>query len=224
MRKAGWFPLSRGKEIYLAVQRDANSVWSSGCSTSLGERIEMKKVFGLLLMLWMVLAAAVSARCPTFRAFETWDSTTASLLGPFLMHALCISHCFWPDNVRVFASMDQDRKRFAWGVGLAWLPLVLLAGLGLFSALRGVSQEKATGLAAVAGGFAEALATFGLLAFVGCQVAAIVLLGRAVKREQWGRSMVAVIAIVSSAGILALTALATWWLWHIQGMGAVPAG
>jgi hypothetical protein len=120
--------------------------------------------------------------------------------------------------------MDQDRKRFAWGVGLAWLPLVLLAGPGLFSALRGVSQEKATGLAAVAGGFAEALATFGLLAFVGCQVAAIVLLGRAVKREQWGRSMVAVISIVSSAGILALTALATWWLWHIQGMGAVPAG
>jgi hypothetical protein len=54
----------------------------------------MKKVFGLLLTLWMVLAAAVSARCPTFRAFETWDSTTPSLLGSFLMHALCISHCF----------------------------------------------------------------------------------------------------------------------------------
>jgi hypothetical protein len=121
--------------------------------------------------------------------------------------------------------MEQDRKRFAWGVGLAWLPLLLLAGPGLLNGFRGgFSQEKATGLAAVAGGFAEALATFGLLAFVVCQVAAIVLLARAVKREQWGRSMVAVISIVCSAGILALTALATWWLWHVQGMGVVPAG
>jgi hypothetical protein len=119
--------------------------------------------------------------------------------------------------------MDQDRKRFAWGVGLAWLPLLTLVP-GLFSAFRGVSQEKATGLAAVAGGFAEALATFGLMMFVLCQVAAIVLLARAVKREQWGRSMVAVISIVCSTGILALTALATWWLWHVQEMGVVPAG
>jgi hypothetical protein len=118
--------------------------------------------------------------------------------------------------------MDQDRKFFAWGVGLAWLPLLLLVP-SLFSAFRGVSQEKATGLAAVAGGFAEALATFGLLAFVVCQIAAIVLLARAVKRERWGRSMVAVISIVWSTGILALTALATWWLWHVRGMVA-PSG
>src|SRR5437899_12068045 len=67
-------------------------------------------------------------------------------------------HCFYSGNVRGCASMDQDRKRFAWGVGLAWLPLLSLVP-GLFSAFRGVSQEKATGLAAVAGGLAEALAT-----------------------------------------------------------------
>ena len=113
--------------------------------------------------------------------------------------------------------MDQNRKRFAWGVGLAWLPLVLLVGPVFFSAFRGVSQEKATGLAAVAGGYAEALATFGLLAFIVCQVAAIVLLGSGVKREQWGRSLVAVISIVCCTGILALTGLATWWLWHMRG-------
>lgn len=119
--------------------------------------------------------------------------------------------------------MDQERKRFAWGVGLAWLPLLLLVP-GLVSAFRGVSQEKATGLAAVAGGFAEAMATFGLLMFVACQIAAIALLVRAIKREQWGRSMVAAISIVFSAGILTLTAFATWWLWHVHGTGVVPSG
>jgi hypothetical protein len=91
-----------------------------------------------------------------------------------------------------------------------------LLGPGLFSAFRGVSQEKATGLAAVAGGFAEALMTFGLVAFVVCQVAAIVLLARGVRRDQWGQSMAAVVSIVCSVGILALMALAMWWLWHVR--------
>ena len=87
----------------------------------------------------------------------------------------------------------------------------------MVNAFRGVSQEKATGLAAVAGGFAEALAIFGLIAFVACQVAAIVLLARGMRREAWGRSMVALVSIVCSVGILALTALGTWWLWHVRG-------
>jgi hypothetical protein len=113
--------------------------------------------------------------------------------------------------------MDPEKKRFAWGVGLAWVPVLLAFGPALFNAFRGISQEKATGLAAVAGGLAEALVTFGLMSFVVCQVAAIVLLARGVKREAWGRSMVAVVSIVSSVGILALTALATWWLWHVRG-------
>jgi hypothetical protein len=112
--------------------------------------------------------------------------------------------------------MEQEKKRFAWGVGLAWVP-VLLLGPGLFNVLRRVSMEKATGVAAIAGGFAEALATFGLVAFVVCQVAAIVLLARGMRREDWGRSMVAVVSIVSSVGILALTTLATWWLWLVRG-------
>jgi uncharacterized MAPEG superfamily protein len=113
--------------------------------------------------------------------------------------------------------MDQDQKRFAWGVGLAWLPVLLGVVPALVNAFRGVSQEKATGLAAVAGGFAEALAIYGLIAFVACQVAAIVLLARGMRREAWGRSMVALVSIVCSVGILALTALGTWWLWHVRG-------
>jgi glucan phosphoethanolaminetransferase (alkaline phosphatase superfamily) len=113
--------------------------------------------------------------------------------------------------------MDPDKKRFAWGVGLAWVPVLVAVVPGVFSAFRGVSQEKATGLAAVAGGYAESLATFGLVAFVLCQVAAIVLLARAIRREQWGRSMVAVVSIVCSIVILSVTAFMTYWLWHLRG-------
>ena len=119
--------------------------------------------------------------------------------------------------------MDQDKKRFVWGLGLAWVPLLLTIGPSMFSAFRGISQERATGLAAVAGGFAEAFMTFGFLAFVVCQVTAIVLLARGIKREAWGRSMVAVVSVVCSAGILALTALTAWWWWHIQRL-VPPSG
>ncbi|PYX35765.1 MAG: hypothetical protein DMG81_17385 [Acidobacteria bacterium] len=112
--------------------------------------------------------------------------------------------------------MDLEKKRFAWGVGLAWLPIVLVIGQVFFYGFRGISQEKATGLAAVAGGFAEALTTFGLLSFVVCEVWAIVLLLRVVKREQWSRSMFAVVSIVCSVGFLLLTVLMFWWLWHVR--------
>ena len=94
--------------------------------------------------------------------------------------------------------MDPDKKRFAWGLGLAWVPVVVAVVPSFVSAFRGIGQEKATGLAAVAGGYAESLATFGIVAFVLCQVVAIVLLARGVRREQWGRSLVAVVSIVCS--------------------------
>jgi hypothetical protein len=50
------------------------------------------------------------------------------------------------------------------------------------------SQEKATGLAAVAGGMMEALVMFGLVAFVACQISAIVLLTREIRRGGVGRT------------------------------------
>jgi len=42
------------------------------------------------------------------------------------------------------------RKRFLWGVGLAWTPFLFLI-IPLFSAFRGIAREKATGLAVVGG-------------------------------------------------------------------------
>ena len=45
---------------------------------------------------------------------------------------------------------------FAWAVSL---PLVL----GMLNSIRGISEQKATGLGAVAGGLAEACAIFGVI-------------------------------------------------------------
>jgi hypothetical protein len=113
--------------------------------------------------------------------------------------------------------MDQDKKFFGWGLGLAWVPVVVAFVPGLISGFRGMGPEKATGIAVVVGGYAESLATFGIVAFVLCQVVAIVLLARGVRREQWGRSLVAVVSIVCSVVILSITAFMTYWLWHLRG-------
>src|SRR5438445_6946837 len=78
---------------------------------------------------------------------------------------------------------SQDRKRtwFIWGMVLAWTPFIPFI-LGLFHAFSGVSEQKATGLAAVAGGIAEMYTTFALIIAFIIPVAAIILLGRSVSR------------------------------------------
>lgn len=110
--------------------------------------------------------------------------------------------------------MDGDKKRFALGMALAWVPTLLVIGPGLVSSFRGMSQEKATGLAAVGAGFMEFFAAFGFGLFIACEVAGIVLLARGIGPERWGRSLAAVVSIVVSLLIVASTILATWWFWH----------
>jgi hypothetical protein len=58
---------------------------------------------------------------------------------------------------------------------LAWAPAIPL-GIGLSNVFRGLSEQKATGLGAVAGGFIEAYFMFGLVAAFAFQVGGIVLL------------------------------------------------
>lgn len=68
--------------------------------------------------------------------------------------------------------MDPRKKKlFLWGVLLAWTPW-----LPLGYTLRPIFAEKATGLAAVAGGLAETFILVGLVSTVGFEVAAIILL------------------------------------------------
>src|ERR1035438_4707740 len=72
---------------------------------------------------------------------------------------------------------DQQRKRFLWGVALAWVPAVPVI-IGLLNAFVGINNSKATGLAAVAGGFGEMYITLGLAATLICEVWAIAPLRR----------------------------------------------
>ena len=116
--------------------------------------------------------------------------------------------------------MDSEKKRFAWGVGLAWGSMALLFGpsiVGAIRALRGVGQNQAVGLAAIGTGGVEAFVTFGFIAFVACQVGAVVMLVRGVKREAWTRSMVSVVSVVCSVGVLVLIIFFAWWWMHLGG-------
>src|ERR1039458_3056396 len=74
---------------------------------------------------------------------------------------------------------EIKRKRFLWGVCLAWTPFLFLIIHTAIDAFNGIAREKATGLAAVAGGLVEFFSTFGLAAVLVFEVAAVILLLRA---------------------------------------------
>jgi hypothetical protein len=72
------------------------------------------------------------------------------------------------------------------------------------SSFRGISEQRAIGLGAVAGGLAEAYVTSGFILTFVFEVAAIVLLIRSLSRGHLGRGFVAVISICWSALVLFL--------------------
>jgi len=119
---------------------------------------------------------------------------------------------------------SQERKRtwFIWGMVLAWTPFIPF-NLGLFHAFSGVSEQKATGLAAVAGGIAEMYATFALIIAFILPVAAIVLLGRSFSSGHGIRALFAALAICWSGLFLFLYGLATWMFFvYLPRHGAGP--
>ncbi len=110
--------------------------------------------------------------------------------------------------------MDDElkHKRFLWGVALAWAPWI--PGLiGLSSAFRGVSNTKATGLGAAAGGFAEMYVTIGLAATMICEVSAMVLLFRAFSAGHGVRSAFSALSICMSGLMILLFCLSVWLFW-----------
>jgi hypothetical protein len=109
--------------------------------------------------------------------------------------------------------MDPPKKKlFLWGVLLAWTPgLPAIVGLGY--AFRGISAEKATGLAAVAGGLAETFILVGLLATLVFEVAAIIMLLRAFERGHWLRSLFSAFSICLGGLMLLLLGLFLWLNW-----------
>ena len=117
-------------------------------------------------------------------------------------------------------SYDRKRKSFFWGTiltGTLSIPLIIV----FFNALRGISAEKATGLAAVAGGFAEAYVTLGVLLSLGLPVGAIVLLLRSLSAGHRMRAIISLLCICVCALTLALAGLFVWgvliYLPHIAG-------
>ena len=109
--------------------------------------------------------------------------------------------------------MDElKQKRFLWGIALAWAPWVPTM-VGLASAFRGISNTKATGLAAVAGGFTETYVLVGLAATLFCEVSAMALLFRAFSRGHGVRSAFSVLSICMSGLMILVFCLSLWLFW-----------
>jgi hypothetical protein len=107
---------------------------------------------------------------------------------------------------------ELKHKRFLWGAALAWAPAIpLMIGLGY--AFVGIGNSKATGLAAVAGGFTEMYVLLGLAATLICEVSAIVLLFRAFSRGHGVRSALSVLSICMSGLMILFFCLSLWLFW-----------
>jgi hypothetical protein len=87
---------------------------------------------------------------------------------------------------------------------------VIPAAIGIMSTVTQMSTQKTTGLHAVAGGPTYAIATFGLVAMVGSEAAAIVLLLRTLSRNHPIRTIVAIVSICCSGLLLLGLGLFFW--------------
>lgn len=105
-----------------------------------------------------------------------------------------------------------NQKRFFWGLLLVWAPW-LPTLLGLANAFRGISTEKATGLAAVAGGLTETFVLVGLVTTLVFQVVAIVLFVRTFETGHRFRNFFSAVSIFFSVLLLLLVALFVWMSW-----------
>lgn len=110
---------------------------------------------------------------------------------------------------------DPRRTRFLWGVAIAWFPLIPLV-YGCANAFKGVSEQKATGLGAVAGGIAEGCAIFGGLVFLLSPMIAIYLIATSWSRGQAVRNFFSVITILWSGFTLFLILGAVWLIFVHQ--------
>lgn len=107
-----------------------------------------------------------------------------------------------------------QRKRFRYGLLLAWIPpifFIAATAIGIIRALAQVSSVKATGLAALAGGVSEVAVTFGLVVIAASEVAAIVILVGTSSRDHPIRTVVAIASIVCSGLVLLGLGLFLWF-------------
>ena len=82
--------------------------------------------------------------------------------------------------------------------------------------LWGIAGSRATGIAAVAGGFAEGYALMGMAATLICEVSAMVLLLRAFSRGHGVRSAFSALSICVSGLMILLFCLSLWLIWFAR--------
>ncbi len=107
-----------------------------------------------------------------------------------------------------------QRKRFRYGLLLAWIPLIFFivpTAIGIIRAIVQVSDQKATGFAFVAAGVGELAATFGLVVIVASEVVGVVMLVRASSRNHPVRTVVAIVSVVCSGLLLLVLGLFLWF-------------
>jgi hypothetical protein len=102
------------------------------------------------------------------------------------------------------------RTRLMTGLLLCWIPFLLFMVPIFVGMLRQISTQKTTGLGAVAGGLSEALVTFGVMALLITQVAALVLLGRTFKSGHMLRSVFSAVSMCCSLLLLAVIGAVIW--------------
>jgi hypothetical protein len=103
--------------------------------------------------------------------------------------------------------MSDDKKLWR-GLALTWGPWLVVIVPVVFNMFRGIREQKATGLGAVAGGIVEVLVTWGLLSLVLCEVGGMVLLAKSVRGGDRLRAVLAVMSLVFAA--LALVLVGGW--------------
>jgi hypothetical protein len=120
--------------------------------------------------------------------------------------------------------VSQERKRrwFVWGT-VVTATMSIPPIIGMFNTVRGISNSKATGLGAVAGGLAEGYVTFGVVLAFAMPITAIVLLSRSFARGHEARSIFSLVCICWNAFMFALAGLFLWlYLVYLPRAGTHP--
>jgi hypothetical protein len=88
---------------------------------------------------------------------------------------------------------------------------VVPTAIGIIRAIADISSEKATGLAAVAGGVGEVVATFGLMVLFAAEIVGSVLLVRRSSRNHPIRTVVAIVSVFCGGLLPLVLGLFLWF-------------
>ena len=111
------------------------------------------------------------------------------------------------------AIYDSKRKPFLWGMGLTFTfsaAVMIPAIIGIAHVFRGISEQKAIGLGAVAAGMSEVYWELGVAFTLVAPIVAIVLLVRSLSGGHVFRSLISWLSIGWCALMLLYFSLGAW--------------